>query len=119
MKATIFERCGGFGAVSRIVLGFYDRVSDSDRLAPFFEDIDMGRLIDHQTKFISSLMGGPASFDDATLERVHARLAITSEAFDEMAGLLQETLEDFDLSPEDAAHVMGEFRRRRALVVTG
>jgi hemoglobin len=57
----MLERYGGFPTLSRIVMDFYDRVIDSDVLGPFFEDVDMRRLVDHQTKFVAWLMGGPAS----------------------------------------------------------
>ncbi|MXN64887.1 group 1 truncated hemoglobin [Stappia sp. GBMRC 2046] len=117
MALPLFERLGGFAPVSKIVLLFYHKVEESEDLAEYFEDVEMGRLIDHQTKFIASLMGGPASYDDATLQRIHEPLEISEQAFDDMAELLQETLEDFDCSPEDVATVMHEFRRRRALVV--
>lgn len=113
----VFERCGGFGRVSRMVMSFYHRVGENDLLAPYFEDVDMPRLVDHQTKFFASMMGGPASFTDETLRRVHVRLGISGEAFDEMALVLRETLEDFDLDDGDIATVMNEFVRRRSLVV--
>ncbi|QPC45070.1 group 1 truncated hemoglobin [Kaustia mangrovi] len=117
-SATIFERCGGFAKVSRIVMSFYDRVGDSEILAPYFETTDMRVLVDHQTKFVASLMGGPASYGDETLRHVHARLAITHEAFDEMTLLLRETFEDFDMAEADIAAVMGEIERSRPLIVT-
>jgi hemoglobin len=40
---------GGFAKVRLLVSEFYDRVLDSDTLAPYFDGIDMRRLIDHQT----------------------------------------------------------------------
>ena len=64
MKQTPFERYGGFATVSRIVMSLYDRLLEDDEVGPFFDDVDMPKLIDHQTKFVSSLMGGPASFTD-------------------------------------------------------
>lgn len=118
MTASPFARCGGFGTVSRIVLSFYERVLESDLLAPYFEHSDMRSLVDHQTKFIASLMGGPASYSDDTLRRVHARLAISRAAFEEMSRLLQETFEDFDLAPDDIDSVMAEIRRCAPLIVT-
>ncbi|NRG16917.1 group 1 truncated hemoglobin [Rhizobiales bacterium] len=117
MALSLFERLGGFAPVSRIVLNFYYKVEESENLAKYFEDVEMGRLIDHQTKFMASLMGGPASYDDATLQRIHEPLRITEEAFEEMASVLQEALEDFDCTPEDVASVLQEFRRRRRMVV--
>lgn len=62
MATSVFERCGGFAAVRKVVSAFYDKVLDSPILEPHFENIDMRRLIDYQTKFIASAMGGPAKF---------------------------------------------------------
>ncbi len=61
MSVSMFDRYGGFATVRTIVSSFYDKVLDSDRLSRFFVDIDMRALVDHQTKFVASLMGGPAS----------------------------------------------------------
>lgn len=117
MIGTLFERSGGFAAVSRVVLDFYGRVLDSDEAGPYFDDIDMARLIDHQTKFIATLMGGPASFSDARIAQAHAHLSITDTAFDEVSGLLATTLADHGFSVDDVAQVIDEFDRRRGLVV--
>jgi hemoglobin len=101
-----FESMGGFAKVRLIVSDFYDKVLESDRLAPYFAHVDMRRLVDHQTKFIAAVMGGPASFTDDQMARVHIRLGITTAAFDEMAGLFRETLEDFgvDRAEVDRLH---------------
>lgn len=120
MTQTIFERYGGFAKVSRIVSSFYDSAVDSPLLCPYFEGIDMARLIDHQAKFISSLMGGPASYTDEEIERVHAHLNVTEEAFKEATGLLEETLEDFGMNDDDIADVMRAINsRKRFIVVSG
>ena len=116
--SSIFERHGGFARVSRIVSTFYDRVLDSPILSPYFEKTDMRRLIDHQTKFISSLMGGPASYSNETLERVHAHLSIDQESFDEMVLVLSETLEDFDMTDVDIQTVKDEILCRSRYIVT-
>lgn len=115
---TPFEKYGGFASVSRIVSAFYDKAIDSPVLCPYFEKVDMKRLIDHQTKFISSLMGGPASFTDQEIQRVHAHLGITGEAFAEMTELLGEALEDFDVEPEDIEAIGNSIKSRRHLIVT-
>ena len=116
--SSIFERYGGFARVSRIVSTFYDRVLDSPILSPYFETTDMRRLIDHQTKFISSLMGGPASYSNETLERVHAHLNIDQESFDEMVLVLSETLEDFDMTDVDIQTIKDEILCRSRYIVT-
>jgi hemoglobin len=118
MEQSIFERNGGFAKVSRIVVSFYDRVIESSVMSPYFANTDMKLLIDHQTKFIAFLMGGPASFPDEHLEQIHRHLNIDREAFDEMVSLLTETLEDFEFTDEDIASVGKELERRAPLIIT-
>lgn len=114
---TMFERYGGFTAVSRIVSAFYDRVLESN-IAHYFDGTDMRHLVDHQTKFIATVMGGPTSYADEALRRLHAHLNVDQESFDEMVELLTETLEDFDVAPEDIAQVRAALTSRAKLIVT-
>ncbi|MDP6343448.1 MAG: group 1 truncated hemoglobin [Alphaproteobacteria bacterium] len=118
MASSAFERAGGFAKVRRIISAFYDRVLDSEDLQKHFVDIDMRRLIDHQTKFIASVMGGPASFSDDALYRSHRSLNISRSEFNEVAAILRETLEDFDLDEADIDYVCGEVVKREPLIVS-
>jgi hemoglobin len=115
---TIYERSGGFPTIRRVVSSFYERVLDSPVLVHHFEEVDMRRLIDHQTHFIAFLTGGPASYSDDHLARVHARRGISVHEFDEMVALLRETLEDFDFAADDIATIDRELRLRESLIVT-
>ncbi|MEO1018669.1 MAG: group 1 truncated hemoglobin [Pseudomonadota bacterium] len=117
MAQTMFERYGGFGHVSKIVMAFYDRLIDSDVVGHYFEDVDLKRLIDHQTKFVATAMGGPASYSNEMLERSHAHLAITGEEFQEMAAIMGQTLEDFEVAPDDVRHVVDQLRARMPYIV--
>lgn len=118
MAQTVFDRYGGFATVSKIVLAFYEKVVESDVMADFFEGVDMRRLVDHQTQFISQLMGGPVAYTDDMLRQLHARLEIHDEAFDEMIELLTETLEDFEMEDADIEMIVAEMKVRRPLIVT-
>ncbi|MEN8176801.1 MAG: group 1 truncated hemoglobin [Pseudomonadota bacterium] len=115
---SMFARYGGFTKVSRIVSSFYDRVLDSPIMSPYFGATDMKRLIDHQTKFIAFLMGGPASYSDEQLRRVHEHMAIDRPAFEEMVTLMTETFEDFDFADEDVRAIRAELERRAPMIVT-
>lgn len=119
MTLTIYERVGGFASVRKVVSSFYDKALESDLIAHHFERIEMPKLIDHQTRFISFLMGGPASYTDEHIQHVHANLGITLEEFDEMIELLTETLEDFEFGSEDVARIGQELRKREPAIVTG
>ena len=118
MSQTMFERYGGFSTVSRIVSKFYDRVLDSDTLAPYFADTDMRRQIDHQSKFISNLMGGPASYSNDQLQRSHERLNITDKDFNEVVQVLTETFEDSGISASDVSTIIRDINSRRSIIVS-
>ena len=118
MARSALERYGGFPFLSRLVMAFYDKVLDSDELAPYFEDVDMRRLIDHQTKFVAFLMGGPASYTNDHLAHVHARLGINRADFEVMVETMKSTLEEFDLAPADVSGVLHELRARAPWVIS-
>lgn len=116
--ATLYEHYGGFARISRLVMGFYDLVLESDVLAPYFEGVDMRRLVDHQTRFIACLMGGPASYTDEMLRQIHARLAIDDASFDEMVSTFRVALDKFGMEPAHIDELIGEIVVRRPLIVT-
>ena len=116
-EGSIFDRTGGFSTVGNIVMAFYGKVLESRVTRPYFDGVDIPALMVHQTKFVSSIMGGPASFDDDQLERSHRGLDITDEAFDEMARLFRLTLEGINLEPDDVEALMDEIYSRRGIIV--
>ena len=118
MEKTLYDQIGGFVSVRKIILEFYNRVLDEEELRPYFKTVDMERQIDHQTKFISMLLGGPASYTDKHLEYVHKRLNIQNSHFDLIKDILEETLEDFDFIEEHINILTGEFEKRRDLIVS-
>ena len=115
---SMFEKYGGFASVSKIVIAFYDKVNDSDRIGHFFDDVEMSRLIDHQTKFIASVMGGPASYTDDALRQMHAAHDIATEDYEEMSRLLRETFVEFDVKPTDIEQVMNTMNSLARFVIT-
>ncbi|MEX1036310.1 MAG: group 1 truncated hemoglobin [Sneathiella sp.] len=116
-RQTLFEKYGGFSSVSKIVLDFYDVLLESDDVGPFFDDVDMARLIDHQTKFVASLLGGPASYTDEQLYRLHERLDLENRHFDEVVEALGDTLKKHGFKTEDVNTVIAELELRRSVIV--
>ncbi len=117
MTRSLFDAHGGFAAVSRIVLRFYDAVLQSERLAPYFEDVDLARLVDHQTKFLTYLLGGPVDYAPQRLRQAHAHLAIGAADFEEIVGLLGAALDAQGLPPEDRDQVLARIEQLRPLIV--
>lgn len=117
MVQTIYEKYGGFKTISRIVMSFYEMALESDEIGDYFEDIDMPRLIDHQTKFVSSLVGGPASFSDDRIEAVHRQLGISHSDFDAMAALFAQALSMHGMSDEDVEAALAAIEGKRGIIV--
>ncbi|MCL5777364.1 group 1 truncated hemoglobin [Limibaculum sp. FT325] len=117
MSKTLYEKYGGFRTVSRVVMTFYDKALESDQIGDYFEAVDMKRLIDHQTKFISAILGGPASYSDERLRQVHAPLELSHADYDEMAALLAEALAEHGFAPPDIQMVIAEIEARRAPII--
>lgn len=117
MAESLYDRLGGLSAVAHLIFAFYEGVQRSPRLAPYFRNVQMRRLVEHQTKFVSQLMGGPPAYSDAELRRVHASLGIDVAAFEEMLALFAEALRDCGLAEGDAAGLIAEMRARRGAVI--
>ncbi len=116
-KQSLYDKIGGFGTVSGIVLDFYDKVLESDLVAPYFGSADMARLIEHQTQFICALLGGPAGLSDEHIRNAHRNLKITPEAFEQTVLLFRGSLEDAAMEEADVDRVVALFAAKRPLVV--
>ncbi len=114
--SSTFQKYGGFSAVSRVVMTFYEMVLDNDLVGHHFDNVDMPRLMDHQTKFVSALMGGPSAMNDERLAFVHRDLAITREEFDEIVLLLTDAMSQHGMEQADIHNVKKSFEEKRALI---
>ncbi len=117
MSQSIYEKYGGFKTISRIVMSFYELALESDQIGDYFEDIDMPRLIDHQTKFVSSLVGGPASFSDDRIQAVHRHLNISHDDFNEMSDLFAQALEMHGMADADIQVALSAIEEKRTIIV--
>lgn len=117
MDDTIYKKYGGFSKISRVVLTLYDRILDDDTIGPYFDEVDMNRIVDHQTKFISSLLGGPASYSDDQIRKMHSHLSIGPEEFEALLEILRDVLAEHNFEEKDIETIVTAFGGRRDLVV--
>ena len=116
MSKSLYDQLGGFSVVRKLVSDFYDRVLKEEDLAPFFKDTDMADLIDHQTKFWTTLLGGPASYTDEQLRKIHT-MGIQDHHFDLVVDLAVETLEDHDIDAQHIGDISEQLRGYRSSIV--
>jgi hemoglobin len=92
---SLYERLGGETAVEAAVVRFYDKVLADGSLAPFFDGMDMGKIIQKQIAFMTMAFGGPSQYTGKDLRTAHARLVqngLGNAHFDAVAGHLVDTL---------------------------
>ena len=118
MGETLFEKYGGVPTVSTIVHAFYGDVLESPLLRPFFDKVNMAGLIEHQVKFFSHLLGGPAHYQGRELRVSHMGLGIEDRHFDEVASILLQNLEDAGMEATDVKTVMAAVASVRGDIVS-
>lgn len=116
MDQTLYERYG-IAKVTQVITRFYASVLDSPRLSRYFDGVHMQTLVEHQSAFMVTAMGGPDTFTEEHLREVHAGLKITDEDFSEMMSLLRMTLDDSGFDPADAEAVLNRYEQTRELIV--
>lgn len=118
-SSTLYERLGGGDAVEAIVDEFYDRVVADQRLAPYFEGVDMERQRAHQAAFIGTATGGPEEYDGDDMRAAHADLDLTEDDFAAVADHLDAALRDCGVAAADRRAVMETVGGLKADVLGG
>ncbi|HRK33906.1 MAG TPA: group 1 truncated hemoglobin [Candidatus Hydrogenedentes bacterium] len=71
---NLYEQLGGAAAVDAAVDVFYRKVLSDDRIAHFFDNIDMERQAAKQKAFLTFAFGGPNNYSGLDMRRGHAHL---------------------------------------------
>ena len=71
---ALFDELGGAAAVDKAVDLFYRRMLADDRVARFFEGVDMDRQAAKQKAFLTMVMGGPHNYTGKDMREGHKHL---------------------------------------------
>ncbi|MEQ8767951.1 MAG: group 1 truncated hemoglobin [Planctomycetota bacterium] len=105
---TLYERLGGESAFTAAVDEFYRRMLTDDRVAHFFDDVDMESQIAKQKAFLTYVTGGPAEYTGKDMRDAHSHLisrGLDDEHVDVVIEHLGATLTSLGASAEDVAEV--------------
>lgn len=107
-EKSLYERIGGEAAVDAAVDVFYRRVLADDRIAHYFENVEMGVQREKQKAFLTFAFGGPVGaaggFD---LRRSHASMKLTEADFDAVMEHLGATLQSLAVPHDLIAEAAG------------
>ena len=107
--STLFQRLGGREAVRQVVDGFYKSVLADQRIAHFFDGIDMGRQRQKQIAFLTMAFGGPHQYTGKDMRDGHRHLVqrgLDDSHVDTVIELLQKALAEYGANPADIAEVV-------------
>lgn len=107
--STLYEKIGGEPAVDAAVDIFYRHVLGDDRIAHFFEDVDMERQAQKQKAFLTMAFGGPHNYTGEDMRNGHAHLVkrgLNDSHFDAVAENLAKTLRELEVPQELIDEVM-------------
>ncbi len=98
---SLYEKIGGEAAVNAAVDLFYRKVLSDDRIAHFFDSIDMDSQHVKQKAFLTMVFGGPNSYSGKDMRAAHAHMNLTEEHFNAVAENLIATLKELNVAQED------------------
>ncbi len=119
-KPTLYERLGGYDAISAVVDVFLTKVWEDPVIGRFF--VGMGtdtrnQLRQKNKNLMCANIGGPCKKINRPLGEAHVGLGVTDKEFDIVAGHLGTTLKEFKVPQKEYDELMGKVGGLRDYVV--
>jgi hemoglobin len=103
---SLYDELGGAAALDAAVDIFYRKVLSDDRIAQYFEGVDMERQAAKQKGFLTMVLGGPNSYTGKDMRRGHAHLVGLNDGHvDAVIENLGATLTELGVSDDKIARV--------------
>jgi hemoglobin len=97
-QRTLYERLGGYDAISKVVNDFEDRLFVDPKVGKYFVGMgtDTRQLFKQKTtNLVCNVTGGPCKVISRSAKTTHAGLGITNAEFDIVVGHLSEALDKY------------------------
>lgn len=114
--ASIYDDIGGDDAIETVIERMYEHILDDDRLAPYFDESNIQSLINHQSRFIAMVAGGPEYHDN--IPETHAHMNLRDEHFDAVLAYLHTALVENGVDEEYSQQLKSYLQQYRASIVT-
>ncbi len=119
-EKSLYERLGGYDAISAVVDSFLDKVWNDPRISRFF--VGMGtdtrnQLRQKNKNLMCHNTGGPCKKINRPLGVAHAGLGITEKEFYIVVDHLADTLKEFKVPAREQEEVMSKVRKLKPKIV--
>jgi len=105
---SIYEDLGGSAAIDTAVDVFYRKMLSDERVASYFETVDMDRQRGKQKAFLTMVLGGPNLYTGKDMRQAHAHLVqrgLNDSHVDVVIEHLGSTLRELGANEEQIAAV--------------
>jgi hemoglobin len=105
---SLYERLGGQKAVDTVVETFYAKVLSDDRIASFFDNVDMDKQKVKQKSFLTMVFGGPKQYSGKSMRHGHKHLVargLNDSHVDAVIELLGASLKEHGVADSDISEV--------------
>jgi hemoglobin len=108
-QRTLYERLGGYDAISKVVNDFEDRLFVDPKVGKYFVGMgtDTRQLFKQKTtNLVCNVTGGPCKVISRSAKTTHAGLGITNAEFDIVVGHLSESLDKYKVPAAEHKELM-------------
>jgi hemoglobin len=108
-QRTLYERLGGYDAISKVVEDFENRLFVDPKVGKYF--VGMGtdtrqQFIQKTKNLVCNVTGGPCKVISRSAKTTHAGLGITDDEFDVVVGHLAEALDKYKVPAAEHKELM-------------
>ena len=120
MVDKLYETIGGNRTIWAATESFYRRVLDDPELRPFFESVDMAKLVAGQSMFLTMLLGGKVVYTGKNIGAAHAHvqdLGLTGSHFDAFLKHFRAALDEVGVKPDKADEIVKLLEAKRSTIL--
>jgi hemoglobin len=117
---TLYQRLGGYEAISAVVNEFADRLFADKKLAPFFGAMSTDsrdKFKQLNTLLVCAATGGLCSYLGRSMPTSHQGMGVANADFDAVAGHLVATLDKFQVPVAEKEELLGIIGSMRGQIV--
>jgi len=119
-EKSLYQRLGGYDAISAVVNEFADRLFADKELAPFFGALSTDSQVKFKqfnTTLVCMATGGPCTYLGRSMDTAHQGMGVTDGDFEAVANHLAATLDKFKVPAAEKEELLGIIGGLRGAVV--
>ena len=108
-EKSLYERLGGYGAISAVVNDFAEKLFIDEQVGPFFKGMGTDTrksFIQKNINLVCNVTGGPCKIISRDAKVVHGGLGITEAEFNIVVNHLVDTLDKFKVPAEEKQELL-------------